>query len=95
MKLSALEAIRQTSDINIRSKKVHTFPLTEKLFGFEGMLAAKNYKRSRSKYRATVISLFLSIVLFISASSFCAYLTRSAGSIYNGNGYELSCTIYS
>ena len=35
------------------------------------------------------------IVLFISASSFCAYLTRSAGSIYNGNGYELSCTIYS
>ncbi len=59
------------------------------------MLAAKNYKRSRSKYRATVISLFLSIVLFISASSFCAYLTRSAGSIYNGNGYELSCTIYS
>ena len=95
MKLSALEAIRQTSDINISSKKVHTFPLTEKLFGFEGMLAAKNYKRSRSKYRATVISLFLSIVLFISASSFCAYLTRSAGSIYNGNGYELSCTIYS
>ena len=56
---------------------------------------ADNYKRSRSKYRATVISLFLSIVLFISASSFCAYLTRSAGSIYNGNGYELSCTIYS
>ena len=54
MKLSALEAIRQTSDINIRSQKVHTFPLTEKLFGFEGMLAAKNYKRSRSKYRATV-----------------------------------------
>lgn len=34
-------------------------------------------------------------MLFISASSFCAYLTRSAGSIYNGNGYELSCTIYS
>ncbi len=38
-------------------------------------MAAKNFKRSRRRYRSTVISLFLSIVLFISASSFCAYLT--------------------
>ena len=39
------------------------------------MLAAKNFKRDRKRYRSTVVGLFLSVTLFISASSFCAYLT--------------------
>lgn len=90
MKKSAIDAIRQTNDISIRSKKVKTSRLTQKLFGFEGMIATKNYKRNRRKYRATVISLFLSIVLFISASSWCAYLTKSAGDVYSVHGYDIA-----
>ena len=89
LKVSAIDAIRQTGDISIRPGKVKTWKLTEKLFKFEGMLASKNYKRSRKKYRATVISLFLSIVLFISASSFCAYLTTSVSRIYNNHACDL------
>ena len=88
-KKPAIDAIRQTNDISIRSRKVKTSWLTQKLFGFEGMIATKNYKRNRKKYRATVISLFLSIVLFISASSLCTYLTISAGSIMNDSNYDL------
>lgn len=87
---SAIEAIRQNRDIAIRSKKVKTSKLTLKLFGFHGMLATKNYKRNRKKYRATVISLFLSIVLFISASSFCAYLMKSAGDVLGDSGVDIS-----
>lgn len=90
MRKSAIDAIRQSNDISIRSKKVKTLRLTQKLFGFEGMLATKNYKRNRRKYRATVISLFLSIVLFISASSFCAYLSLSAGTVLSDNDYDLA-----
>lgn len=90
MKKSAIDAIRQSNDISIRSKKVKTSRLTQKLFGFEGMLATKNYKRNRRKYRATVISLFLSVVLFISASSFCAYLSRSAKTVLSENDYDLA-----
>lgn len=90
MKGSAIEAIRQSKDIAIRPGKVKTAKLTLRLFGFEGMLAAKNYKRNGKKYRATVISLFLSIVLFISASSFCAYLTKSTNSILTNQGYDIS-----
>lgn len=88
-KKSAIDAIRQANDISIRPRRVKTSRLTQKLFGFEGMIATKNYKRNRRKYRATVISLFLSIVLFISASSFCAYLTLSAGSVLSKNNYDL------
>lgn len=75
MRTPPMEAIRQTADVKIKEREVRTSRLTGKLFGFEGTMAAKNFKRSRRRYRSTVISLFLSVVLFISASSFCAYLT--------------------
>lgn len=89
VKVSAIDAIRQTDDISIRPGKVRTSWVTKKLFGFEGMLATKNYKRNRKKYRATVISLFLSIVLFISASSWCSYLTNSVGTVLSDNSYDI------
>src|SRR5699024_9562091 len=41
------------------------------------------------KYRATVISLFMSIVLFVSASSFTGYLTETVSGGYATNGYDL------
>lgn len=93
LKRSAIDAIRQSNDIAIRARKVKTSQLTQKLFGLEGMLATKNYKRNRRKYRATVISLFLSIVLFISASSFCAYLSLSARTVLNDNDYDLAYSL--
>ena len=44
--------------------------MTKKLFGIEGVIARKNFNRSKRKYRTTIFSIFLSIVLFISMSSF-------------------------
>lgn len=76
-KVNAIEAIRQVEDLKIKGKEVKTSKLTQTLFGFEGMMAAKSFKRNRKRYRSTILSLFLSIVLFISATSFCSYLTRT------------------
>lgn len=88
-RIPAIDAIRQTRDVAVRGRQVKTSKLTYKLFGFPGMLAAKNFKRNRKQYRATVVSLFLSVVLFISASSFCAYLTESVNTMTSAAGYEL------
>lgn len=88
-RITAIDAIRQSNDVSIRSRQVKTSKLTYKLFGFSGMLASKNFKRNRKKYRATVVSLFLSVVLFISASSFCAYLGESVDSMTVDAGYDL------
>lgn len=88
-RVSAIDAIRQTQDISIRAKKVKTSRLTLKLFGFEGMLATKYYKRNRKKYRATIISLFISIVLFISASSFCMYLEKTVEMNTHNANYDI------
>lgn len=87
---SAVEALRQTADIRIPARQVRTSPLIYRLFGFEGMLALKNFRRNRRRYRATVISLFLSVVLFISTSAFCAYLESSAGQVLDQTSYDLT-----
>ncbi|MBQ2061858.1 MAG: FtsX-like permease family protein [Oscillospiraceae bacterium] len=80
-RVSAIDAIRQTGDIKVRGKDVKVSGLTKKLFGFEGMMASKNFKRNRKSYRATVVSLFLSVTLFIAASSFCDYLTQAVSTV--------------
>ena len=77
LRTSAIEVIRQSQDIKIHANKVKTWKLTSKLFGLEGTLASKNFKRNRKKYRATVFSLFVSVVLFISAASFCDYISKA------------------
>lgn len=88
-RLAAIDAIRQTTDIKISAKKVKTSRLVHKLFGLEGTLALKNFKRNRKGYRSTVISLFVSIVLFISASAFGLYLQESAKTTINESGYDI------
>ena len=84
LSVSPISAIRQSADVRIRAKEVKTSRLTKKLFGFEGMMASKNFKRNRKRYRSTVVSLFLSVTLFISAAAFCNYLTGSVKSITSG-----------
>ena len=88
-RVSAVEAIRQNLDINAKGKTVKTSKLTYKLFGLPGMLASKHYKRSSKKYRATILSLFMSIVLFVSASSFTNYLMDSASSGLSKDDYDI------
>lgn len=95
MKVPAIDAIRQTADVKIKGKDVKTSRTTEKLFGFEGMMAYKNFKRNRKRYRATIVSLFLSITLFISASSFCSYMKNAVGGVVStGITTDISYKIY-
>lgn len=89
-RISAVEAIRQTNDIKSEKKAVKTPKIIEKLFGLPGMLAHKYYKRSKRKYRATVVSLFMSVVLFIPSAAFTDYLVEMADDTFRTYGYDLS-----
>ena len=77
-RVSAVEAIRQSMDIKVSGRPVRTSKLAYKLFGLPSVLAGKHYKRNRKKYRTTVVSLFMSIVLFVSAAAFTDYMMESA-----------------
>ena len=73
---SAIEAIRQSDEIIIKPNEVKTSKLTQKLFGFAGVMATKNFKRNKRKYRSTILSLALSVILFISAASLTQYVNK-------------------
>ncbi len=88
-KISPIKAVRQNRDITVKNKELKTPKLTFKLFGLPGVLADKYYKRRRKKYRATVLSLFMSVVLFVSASAFTDYLARAVEGGMNTSGYDL------
>ncbi len=90
MRIPAMEAIRQSGDVAIRPREVAVAPLTARLFGLEGLLARKHFKRSRRRYRSTVLSLFLSVLLFISASSLCSYLTDAVTGTFEKQDYDIS-----
>ena len=81
-KISPIESIRGNNDIKIKAKKLKTSKLTKKLFGIGGVIASKNLKRSKKKYRTTVISLVISIFIFISLSSFLSLGTKTSEFYY-------------
>lgn len=87
-KISPIEAIRQNDDIKINKKKIKTSKLINKLFGIEGEIALKNIKRNKKKYRVTIISLFISIVLFISFSSYMNYTINTASDVVGKIPYD-------
>ncbi len=76
-RISPIEAIRNTQEYKISPRQVKTSPLTRKLFGFEAELGLKNIKRSRSRYLASLLSLIISVVLFLTAATFTDYIGHS------------------
>lgn len=88
-RVSAIDAIRQTQDVKFTSKTVKTSTLTRKLFGIEGELGLKNLKRYRARYKATVFSLVISIILFLVVNSFTASLKKSIELSQEGINYDL------
>lgn len=92
-KVAAIEAIRQSRDIRPDKKVRRSSGLTYRLFGLPGVLASQHYRRSRKKYRATIFSLFMSIVLFVSASAFTDYMVTMAGQGLDVAGYDVSMSL--
>lgn len=76
-KISAIDAIRQTHDIKMSRKTVKTSKLVRKVFGMEAEIGLKNVKRNKKRYLATVFSLVISIVLFLSVTYFTDNLKKS------------------
>ncbi|MDQ0253570.1 putative ABC transport system permease protein [Evansella vedderi] len=88
-KISAIDAIRQTADIKLTRKGVKTTKLVRKVFGIEGELGLKNLKRNKRKYKVTVFSLVVSIVLFLTVSFFTYSLEKSVELSSQGVNYDI------
>ena len=93
-KISPIDAIRESSDIKVKKNKHKnkSYKLTKKLFGIEGVIARKNFRRSKKKYRTTIFSIFLSIVLFISMNAFAESVFGISSLEYQDS--RINLTIY-
>ncbi len=76
-RVTPIEAIRQAKDVKLTPRSVKTSRLTGALFGIEGEIAAKNMKRSKKRSRVVIVSFVISLVLFLSASSFTHLFSQS------------------
>ena len=88
-RISPIEAVRSNTDIKINKKKIKTSKLTKKLLGVGGVIAAKNLKRSKKKYRSTVISLTVSITIFVSLSYFLIVFRGVFNDLYKDLDYDI------
>lgn len=88
--VTPIVAIRENDDIKMPKRKLKTPFWVVRFFGIEGELALKNMKRNKKKYRITVLSLFVSIVLFI---SFSAYLLYGVGTMETVDYYDVDIMV--
>lgn len=89
-KVTPIEAIRSADDVKLKAKKIKCPKIITKIFKTGGEIAYKNLKRSKKKYRTTVISIIVSIVTFIAISSFIEYGFKMSSSYYTEIGYNIA-----
>ena len=80
-KTSPLEAIKNSA--NLKVGKVKKSRLVKLIFKTEGELAYKNLRRNKGKFRITLFSLVISIVIFISFNGFMDMFLK-ANNVYYG-----------
>ena len=88
-KIAPIEAIRNNNEIKISSKKIKSSKIVDKLFGVGGDIAYKNLKRNNKRNRTTIISIVLSVAVFISLSSFLNYGFKITNRYYVDINYSL------
>lgn len=85
-----MECIRQTNEVKVEGKAIKISKFSQRIYGLEGTLALKNFKRNKKRCRSVVLSLVLSIVLFISASSFVMYMKQTSEQTAEHTTYDIA-----
>jgi putative ABC transport system permease protein len=94
-RIAPITAIRSNNDIKINKKKSYKSPkFIKKLFGVGGEIAYKNLKRSKKKYRTTVISIIVTVAMFISISTFIEYGMKITGDHFKNMPYNITVHAY-
>ncbi len=98
-RISAVEAIRGNKDIKVskkRKEKNYKTPRSvNKIFGIGGSIAWKNMKRSRKNYRTTIISIIVSVAVYLTVFSFVEYAVNYVKDqpFYQNSLYNMSTKV--
>lgn len=85
-----MECIRQTNEVKLESKSVKTSRITSRIYGLEGTLALKNFKRNKRRYRSIILSLVLSVTLFVTVNAFVMDLKQASNATSESTTYDIA-----
>lgn len=88
-KVSPIEQLRNSKEIKLNSKKLKSPKIIQKIFKTGGVLAYKNLKRSKKKYRTTVISIAVSVAIFIAMNAMINNAFGYASNYYKDYDYNV------
>ncbi|MCH3963059.1 MAG: FtsX-like permease family protein [Clostridium sp.] len=89
-RISPLSAISGRTAIVKEKIKRRKNMIVNRLFKFEGNMAYKNIKRNRKRYRITVFSIAISVVLFVTFKSFMDMTLNLSGSVNESKNIHFS-----
>lgn len=69
-KTSPIVNIRKNNDIKVKKRKLKCPKIISKLFGIGGKISYKNIKRNKRKYRTTIVSIVVSVSVYVALSYF-------------------------
>src|SRR5512138_2914455 len=88
--VSPIDAIRQSGEIQEGAPlNLKTSPLIRRVFGFEGELALKSLQRDRKRYLTTLLSLMMSIILFVAFNALRLYTNTTQRLAVQAMNYDL------
>lgn len=93
-KLSPISAIRSNDSVNTEKGKLRCPVPVGRLFGIGGTIAYKNLKRARVKYRTTVLSIVVSVAVFIGMSTFVQLMFTASGVYYGDMKYQIRVSVH-
>ena len=93
-KISPISAIRANSSVKISKRELKCPVIINKVFGIGGRIAYRNLRRARRRYRTTVISIVVSVAVFIGLSTFVQLLSLASGIYYGTSPYQIRVDIW-
>ncbi len=88
-RISEIDAIKNRNEIKIKKKKKLKVPkIIKSIFKNGGVIAYKNMKRNKSKFRTTIISITISVITFISLSYFLSIGFTTANNEFESSKYS-------
>ena len=94
-RVSPIVSIRNSGDIKVKAKKLKSPKPIKKIFGMGGVISYKNLKRNKKKYRTTIISITVSVIIFVALSSFMKMAFNLVRHRVDIREYDVSVNIYS
>ena len=92
-KISPIDSIRNSANIKLNSKKLKTPKFINKIFGVGGEISYKNIKRNKKSYRTTIVSLTISVLVFISLTYFMNTFMNEIKKEINASEYNIDYNI--